>query len=166
MGFRPTIGAVYEGRLIDIVICKNYTCGGLLMAAFETYADNRDCKTALEFRSKKVDWLCEKYPNVIFHRGLEPEEELLEFAGYSELPLIVDFTERCIYCSKTPQTRTQLLKRTDSRKMLSTLTRRQYAAGDFLYGFLVKSVIWFDRVNVDEIIRLSREAKRFCDFYE
>ena len=62
MGFRPTIGAVYEGRLIDIVICKNYTCGGLLMAAFETYADNRDCKTALEFRRKKVDWLCEKYP--------------------------------------------------------------------------------------------------------
>lgn len=166
MGFRPTIGVVYEGHLIDIVICKNYTCGGLLIAAFQTYADNQACKTALEFRRKKVDWLCEKYPDQIFYRGLEPEEELLEFAGYSELPLIVDFTERCIYCSRKPLTRSQLLQKTDSRKMLSTLTRRQYAAGDFMYGFLVKSVIWLDRVDVDEIIRLSGKAKYFCEHFE
>ena len=166
MGYRPTIGAVYNGRLIGVCCFKNYTHGGLLMMAFRLYYENRDCRNAEEYKKRRLELLRRKYPNSHFSEDTASMIDWQEYARYSEFPLIVDFTQRCIYYSESPLPGAELFRRKDSLEMLPTLSRRRYSEGGFIRDFLMESVIWLDKLDLDQIIELSGRAEGFYRYYD
>lgn len=166
MGMRPTIAIVFDGELTDISMYWDWGVSNLLMDAFRIYAHYKDCKTAEEFLARRRSELGEQDPG----EALTPDEERElnhRCAMDSEFPLIIDFTQHCIYCARFPRTAEQLRQRPDSRTMMQRLTRRQQHAfkTDFLIDFIAQSVFRMDELNLPEILSLSRTAKGFYRYY-
>ena len=98
MSFRPTISVYVGGEIADIWYCRNWYETSLLFQAVSIAERYDGCATVR-------DYFVRAYGAAEADRRLEPAERAEDVESMkwleecSELPLLVDLTAGCIYCS-------------------------------------------------------------------
>ena len=117
MSFRPTIAVYINGTIADIGYYRNWSTKCLLYEALAIAALYGDCRTAEAYRERR-------YHRQQLQYLVEPElfdnseENLKFFESCSELPLVVDLTAQCIYCSAGALTVEEIQKLPSALAML------------------------------------------------
>lgn len=166
MGMRPTIAVCYDGHIVDILCYKDVGIGSLIYCAFKTYVCYKDCKNASEFLEKRTAEIREKYPD--YKRCDDSEESMIQFARWSDFPLIVDMTKRCVYHGIRPVSRRRLNKRKDSREMMATIPphKQWFITSWIIENFAKQCVFWLDKLDLNEIFRLGEiSGNGFFGYY-
>ena len=168
MSYRPTISVYINGKIVDNGYYRNWNDKDLFYEAITIAAFFGDCKSRHEYYERMYG--TQKVYHVFEPEAFEATEENLKwFEELSEFPVIVDFTNKCIYASYNgPLFSTNLSKRptvTNGRKI--KCKRRIWKQirperGDFFefitnggfydsgYGWLEKTVTGIGATSPDE----------------
>ena len=109
MAYRPTISVYINGRIVDIGYYRNWDDNNLFFEAIATAALFGECKSAYEYNQKR-------YGRQEIYYDLSPEywenteENMKELESYSEFPILVDLTSKCIYNSTGARRPEELMK--------------------------------------------------------
>ena len=166
MSYRPTISVYINGKIVDNGYYRNWNDKDLFYEAITIAAFFGDCKSRHEYYERMYG--TQKVYHVFEPEAFEATEENLKwFEELSEFPVIVDFTNKCIYASYNgPLFSTNLSKRptvTNGRKI--KCKRRIWKQirperGDFIehitnggfydsgYGWLEKTVTGNDNIRI------------------
>ena len=92
MSYRPTVTVYYDGRCIACTYCRNYLEKGLVKVAvfYAAYLDT--CRSEKEVRHRLFG-----RPDAWPDAGYDEASRDLE--SWSDKPVLVDLTARCIYVS-------------------------------------------------------------------
>lgn len=98
MSYRPTISVYINGKIVDNGYYRNWRNKDLFYEAVAIAAFFGDCKSRHEYYERMYG--TQKVYHVFEPEAFEATEENLKwFEEVSEFPVIVDFTNKCIYAS-------------------------------------------------------------------
>lgn len=96
VSYRPTISIYFNRHIADIGYYRNWDNKDLFYEAIAITSLYGECESIEEYREKKYG--CQKAYHVIKPEIIEgTDENLTELERYSEFPIIVDITAKCIY---------------------------------------------------------------------
>ena len=107
MSFRPTITVYVNGQIADFGYYRNWEAEDLFFEALAIALLYRNCRSISSYRRRKFGG--QKIYYFIEPKVFEnTEENLKELESYSEWPILVDLTAKCIYVSYNALTTQEL----------------------------------------------------------
>ena len=155
MSFRPTICVVLDGEFIDFCYMRDSSYTELLTTCFRIYKNFSDCKTVEEYNAKDIAIQKKTNPKYI-PPSEDNRDEVITYLSYmSEMPMVVDITNKCIYCSFTPLSLDTLHTMPDARDMRSKLTYRTSFRKNQLGNFMRSCVFWLDGFDIKQLFTVG-----------